>query len=107
MDVEERLQRFAPKAPPAALKSRVMEAAARRSPSTVWDRIWASRAFWSGAAAAVTAGLILSMTGPSRRPSPPAPVVKEPSELVRSLADALGNGPELERWLALRKAVSA
>jgi hypothetical protein len=102
MDVEERLQRFALKAPPDGLKSRVIEAAARRSPPTVWDRIWASRAFWSGAAAAVAAGLILSMTGQPPRPAPAAPIVRETSELARSLADALGNGPELERWIALR-----
>ncbi len=102
MDIEERLQRFAPKTPPDAVKSRIMETAARCSPASVWDRIWASRAFWSGAAAAVAAGLILSTAGQARRPAPVAPVVKEPSHLARSLADSLGDGPEFERWLALR-----
>ena len=102
--MEEMLKRFAPRAPCRRLRRAVLEAAAREARPTVWDRIWASRLFWSASVAGTLCGLLLAAvpTRPGVVSAVPPARPAQTCELARVLAESLGDGPDLERWLAFR-----
>lgn len=104
--MEERLSQLKIQAPSPGLKSRIMTVARREARVTVWDRIWASRLFWCGSCAAIAACLLLAASPPRQQPRTLGrrESASEPAQLARSLAEMLGDGPHLERWLALRLA---
>ncbi len=94
--MEERLKEIRPRAPRVQLRERILDAAARQlaSRESLWERVWASRLFWTSAAAAVLVGLLLSGVpdAPVRAWAVDMPPSREVEALAESLASMVGDG---------------
>ena len=102
--MEDFLKRVRPSEPAPELRARILEAAQKELSAglSVWDRLWASKAFWISAAATIVIGLVLPHTFSVR----PAAIIKVPEprpeavQAAKELSEMMGDGALLQERFA-------